>query len=1470
MALVKKLAPGGLINQDAMSVAAASYTPTASIDEPKDDINIKNLGNFAVEKIYGTEGNLANDFAFDKGKLKTNAERKAKLFEIAKQNAEDYLQKAEAGKDQFNYLDTETAKEILSAVNLGVDKGWEKFITAAYKAKWEPENYLLTPTAETQFKTDQTLQDTVSKLTTLGLTPDKAKVLTDAGFTKVISQLPYFVTRNGTTTDLSQKFTDYLKSKNYTILDNGAGKKIIIDKYGNLVDGTSDGNQFNPFYGIGWKHTNEGLKLGPNFSNLKDYGNVGRKLIYEDPTQALGQIIGWSNENNGRYNKDMFGNRDYTQNLISTSNNGTQTHWTRVSNNQYKDKLGNIKIINLKGFGDEIVNREGFQIPERFLQYGESNKYNENTVYPIALAQQDALIHGKNVDSAKIRNIITSLNKIARTSPDQKHRVQALRTLAMLDEALQKHGQNIKLQTGGILKYANGNKLDDYLRKYSRPNVDLNTNQITSNQVSGQNNQPKQSKDIAGTLKNQDLGQNILTGVSLAGTAASFIPGVGAIGGGVSTVADAIHDYRDDNRFSGADWANLGMNVGFTILAGIGLGGLKGFKIAGKTAKEVSTFEKLISTTSKSAQVKDAAKVALNLGLKGTDDVAKNLSILEKGTDESLELAHKILNPKELKILTKGASQDIIAENKINSAAAKLKRVNQIAQDLPSSILEKSKKIVSIAGNPKIANYATKGLGTLQIGAGVQAGANMLNTVVDQGDWYNPASWSGDASLIKVNDLNNAVAGMSLGHMWRKNWQAGRAIEKYAPMGKTAPETKFKVKVGDKGKLKDESIPEFIFGDEKEFSFKEKIKNLSKFGEKKEALANDKKEAFNSSVNEKIASAYNKLHPETPINATDISDVKRIAGSNNGERQLIDFETLYKDRDKKRFKIAEKAIISNKSKPYSGIWYDNAKASIPENRIKYHPTQESFDIKKIPVIRTSKRNALLKDANKIKARRAAVQKNWDERLKSRKKPLEPIQLKLPFFQKKGGILKYETPAQTLELGTLNPKSLTYKPTKPGYLGWNPKGLTPGIFDEKGEYTEDFKNKRKLITQAWFDANKAQLQERINASGANFKLNTIDQLIAGTGDYHPGILHDLVLKSFPTTPESSNTATKIKNLTASTGNIDVKERDKTKVPIDWKGMMPDATDLLNLGMYAKTVGTNVRSGNEQRNAIASGMYTIPYLPKTYVRVDTPYTLIGEKRAGELASQAKNIANSTSDIDKALATKLTGVVQGNAVLDKAVLTDQQRVDQLRGIQLQSNVDIDQKNTNILAKNRALSADAFSKIHQINSNELLAQNAALNNLMLASAKNAPMRQYKKNQTALYNAITDKDYVAATDAYTKLNSTEGQAPLRANYDKAVKDFGLTKPWEDSSYYKKWSKQVNDAKKLVELKAKNIQDLMTAQYYQQAMLKKGGSLSKEDRIEIEREKKSLSRDEKILELTFKAIMHNNEMLQKSLIRVFK
>ena len=52
--------------------------------------------------------------------------------------------------------------------------------------------------------------------------------------------------------------------------------------------------------------------------------------------------------------------------------------------------------------------------------------------------------------------------------------------------------------------------------------------------------------------------------------------------------------------------------------------------------------------------------------------------------------------------------------------------------------------------------------------------------------------------------------------------------------------------------------------------------------------------------------------------------------------------------------------------------------------------------------------------------------------------------------------------------------------------------------------------------------------------------------------------------------------------------------------------------------------------------------------------------------------------------------------------------------------------------------------------------------------------------------------------------------------------------------------------------------------------MKKGGSLSKEDRIDIERFKAITKSNSKQLELAFKTILQNNELLQKSLIKVFK
>jgi len=100
-------------------------------------------------------------------------------------------------------------------------------------------------------------------------------------------------------------------------------------------------------------------------------------------------------------------------------------------------------------------------------------------------------------------------------------------------------------KSGGILKGQSGMTAQQYINKYAKP---VDRTATPSSTI-------KRGKDIAGTIKGElkDPTQSVLTGASLVGTGLSFIPGVGVIGGAISTVADAIHDYRDDNRFSGAD-----------------------------------------------------------------------------------------------------------------------------------------------------------------------------------------------------------------------------------------------------------------------------------------------------------------------------------------------------------------------------------------------------------------------------------------------------------------------------------------------------------------------------------------------------------------------------------------------------------------------------------------------------------------------------------------------------------------------------------------------------------------------------------------------------------------------------------------------------------------------------------------------------------------------------------------------------
>jgi hypothetical protein len=69
-----------------------------------------------------------------------------------------------------------------------------------------------------------------------------------------------------------------------------------------------------------------------------------------------------------------------------------------------------------------------------------------------------------------------------------------------------------------------------------------------------------------------------------------------------------------------------------------------------------------------------------------------------------------------------------------------------------------------------------------------------------------------------------------------------------------------------------------------------------------------------------------------------------------------------------------------------------------------------------------------------------------------------------------------------------------------------------------------------------------------------------------------------------------------------------------------------------------------------------------------------------------------------------------------------------------------------------------------------------------------------------------------------------------------------------------------------IRAKQSEVQSWQTRMY----LKKKGGSLTKQEKIEIENLKNSHKSRMKEMELAYKAILHNNEMLQKALIKVFK
>jgi hypothetical protein len=142
------------------------------------------------------------------------------------------------------------------------------------------------------------------------------------------------------------------------------------------------------------------------------------------------------------------------------------------------------------------------------------------------------------------------------------------------------------------------------------------------------------------------------------------------------------------------------------------------------------------------------------------------------------------------------------------------------------------------------------------------------------------------------------------------------------------------------------------------------------------------------------------------------------------------------------------------------------------------------------------------------------------------------------------------------------------------------------------------------------------------------------------------------------------------------------------------------------------------------------------------------------------------------------------------------------------------------------------------------------------------------------MYDAMSNVAIKEAVDKY-RFELNEGIKPFEDQYKLALSRIGSEYPhkkFEDSPFYTQWQEKVASAKANADALYTPIEKMQLALQYNQPLpaAKKGGSLSKQDKLELQRDKEAAAAVLKKAQLVYESILHNNEMMQTALIKVLK
>lgn len=312
----------------------------------------------------------------------------------------------------------------------------------------------------------------------------------------------------------------------------------------------------------------------------------------------------------------------------------------------------------------------------------------------------------------------------------------------------------------------------------------------------------------------------------------------------------------------------------------------------------------------------------------------------------------------------------------------------------------------------------------------------------------------------------------------------------------------------------------------------------------------------------------------------------------------------------------------------------------------------------------------------------------------------------------------------------------------------------------------------------------------------------------------------------------------------------------------KGNVDEKT-VLNTIEYLNTLRANKRI-NQLWGNLKYPTFSAP--GKQYARVTSPYSHFYNTQADKISSMGKRLQTSTSDLNAGINTRLAAAKQASELEEKGMLADQQQIEKQLAQQQQFDREYQLMGLDVDAKNKQSRFNQDAKMIGEGVTRLAADKTALSGYLTTLSAIRDYNQQKQLDKDYYDFATKGVTQELHSDYQKLLNEEKLA--KESFAKNIPGTSSDEIWEKSTFkadFDARKKQLEEKLKTYQLENQNW---MLRRQMGIRSASKGMSI--EERKELLRYKHDLTKREKELERVYKSIIKNNELMQKSLSRLFK